>query len=101
MLEPRHSETAGTASNLACGCGTATRSEDRERKQPAREPVPGRILVEQGRDLREAEDEDEVEEELERRDAVLGLGEGLAHAPIIHPATSDPKQKARKSGPCE
>src|SRR6185437_15179320 len=37
------------------------------------EATPGRIVRKDGRDLREPEDEDEVEEELERGDRVLAL----------------------------
>ena len=44
------------------------------------EPTPGRIIRQDGRDLREREDEDEVEEELERSDALLALGVLLAHS---------------------
>ena len=44
-----------------------------------REPAPRRIVRQHRRDLRESEDEDEVEEELERRDALLSLGVLLAH----------------------
>jgi hypothetical protein len=44
------------------------------------EPTPSRIIRQDRRDLREPEDEDEVEEELERRDALLALSVSLAHS---------------------
>ena len=44
------------------------------------EPAPRRIIRQHRRDLREPEDEDEVEEELERRDALLALDVLLAHS---------------------
>jgi len=44
------------------------------------EPTPSRIIRQYRRDLRECEDEDEVEEELERSDALLTLGVLLAHS---------------------
>ena len=43
------------------------------------EPGPALIVQEHGRDLREREDEDEIEEQLERRDPVLALEGLLAH----------------------
>ncbi len=52
------------------------RAEDQE---AVREPAPRRIVRQHRRDLRESEDEDEVEEELERGDALLPLGVLLAH----------------------
>src|SRR5262249_10283349 len=53
--------------------------ERREDQQAAPEPAPRRILREHRRDLREREDEDEVEEQLERRDPLLTLGVQFAH----------------------
>jgi hypothetical protein len=44
------------------------------------EPTPGRIIRQHGRDLREREDEDEVEEQLERRHPLLALSLLLAHS---------------------
>ena len=44
------------------------------------EPAPGRVVRQDRRDLREREDEDEVEEELERRDPLLALNGLLAHS---------------------
>ena len=44
------------------------------------ESAPRRIVREDGRDLGEREDEDEVEEQLERCDSLLALGALLAHS---------------------
>jgi hypothetical protein len=44
------------------------------------EPTPRRSVRQDRRDLREPEGEDEVEEELERSDALLALGVSLAHS---------------------
>jgi hypothetical protein len=44
------------------------------------EPTPRRIIRQDRRDLCEPEDEDEVEEELERSDALLALNVLLAHS---------------------
>ena len=52
----------------------ADHAEDAEDEQASREPRPRWILGHQRGALRDREDEDEVEEELERRDA-LGLAE--------------------------
>jgi hypothetical protein len=41
--------------------------------------TPGRVVRQDGRDLREREDEHEVEEELERRDGMVALAVRLAH----------------------
>ena len=55
--------------------------ERREHEHPVEHPVPGRVVREQARDLGDREHEDEVKEELERRDlvlvAVVGLGLGF------------------------
>ena len=48
--------------------------QDAEDEQAPREPRPGRVVRHQRGALRDREDEDEVEEELERRDP-LGLAE--------------------------
>ena len=52
------------------------RGEDQE---PLPEPAPGRIVQQHPRHLREREDEDEVEEQLERSDPMLNLERLLAH----------------------
>jgi len=44
------------------------------------EPAPGRVIREDSRDLREREDEDEVEQQLERCDPLLALDMLLAHS---------------------
>ena len=54
------------------------------------EPAPGRIVRQDRRDLREPEDEDEVEEELERRDPLLALGVLLAHSRTVYAADRGP-----------
>jgi hypothetical protein len=43
------------------------------------EPTPRRIIRQDRRDLREPEDEDEVEEELERSDPLLALNVLFGH----------------------
>jgi hypothetical protein len=53
------------------------------------EPTPRRIIRQNRRDLREPEYEDEVEEELERGDALLALGVLFAHGRTV--ARTDPK----------
>ena len=45
--------------------------QDAEQQQPFDEAGPGRILDDEAGHLREREDEDQVEEELQRRDAFL------------------------------
>ena len=47
--------------------------ERRENEHPAEDSTPRRIVREQARDLRHREHEDQVEEELERSDLVLGV----------------------------
>ena len=49
-----------------------------EGEQPAKDPVPRRVVREQDRDLSEGEDEGQIEEELERSDLVLRVWLGLA-----------------------
>ena len=46
----------------------------RQDEQPAAEPLPRRVFRHEGGDLREAEDEDEVEEQLERGYPLLTRG---------------------------
>ena len=58
----------------------------------AADPGPRRILMEERRHLGEPEDEDQVEEQLERCDPMLGLDEELAHAATLtrrRPEVSD------------
>ena len=55
------------------------------------EPAPGRIVRQDGRDLREPEDEDEVEEELEWCDRVLAFGAVLAHGSKLTPRAAQPE----------
>jgi hypothetical protein len=52
------------------GIGRPRPPERCEDQQPLPEPTPRRIVQQHPRDLRERQDEDEVEEELERSDAV-------------------------------
>jgi hypothetical protein len=47
------------------------------------DPRPRLVLRKNRRHLRQSEDEDEVEEELERRDPVLVLDSLLAHRPRL------------------
>ena len=47
--------------------------EDAEHDEAFRESRPGGVAADQRRDLREREDEDEVEEQLEGRDALLAV----------------------------
>ena len=58
-----------------------------EQQDDLRETGPGRIVREQTRELRERKDEDEVEEELERRDpdlaVALGVGAVCSTAPTL------------------
>ncbi len=53
----------------------------------AADPGEGRVVREQRRDLREREDEDEVEEELSRRDAVLVVDCRRGHPWRPYPVT--------------
>lgn len=50
-----------------------------EDEQPAAEPLPGGVGRHEAGDLRDGEDEDEVEEELERSDALLALSVVVLH----------------------
>ena len=54
--------------------------ERAENQEPVPDAGPRRVVREHGRDLREREDEDEVEEELERRDALFSLDVLFAHS---------------------
>ena len=54
--------------------------------------APGRIIRQNRCDLREREDEDEVEEELERRDALLALDVLLAHRRTLARTERDRRQ---------
>ena len=64
------------------GPGPPERAQD---EHPAQDPAPGRVVGEQARDLRDREDEDEVEEKLERSDALLVGGRSL-HAETLSTA---------------
>src|SRR5205085_9923611 len=60
--------------------------ERREDEHPAKDSSPRRVVREQLRDLGDREYEDQVEEELERGDLVLGeleLRLGVGHAPTL------------------
>ena len=61
------------------GVGRPRPPERPEDQETVTEAAPGRILRQHRRHLREPEDEDEVEEELERSDPLLALGQLLAH----------------------
>src|SRR6266851_7759434 len=85
---PRHrSEQRAPYRALICiggvgqpGVGRPGPPERREDQETVTEAAPGRILRQHRRYLREPEDEDEVEEELERSDPLLSLGQLLAHS---------------------
>ncbi len=66
--------------------------ERREREHPTENPVPGRVVCEQDRDLGQGEDEGQVEEQLERRDLVLRVWRGNAISVGGHAA--DPSLEA-------
>ena len=67
---------------VACP-GPPERGED---EQTVAEPSPRRVVRKQRRDLREPEDEHEVEEELERRNSALVLRVRVAHRRTLAPA---------------
>ena len=72
-------------------CVTGPRPPDRRKDEhPVEHSAPSRVVREQARDLRDREHEDEVEEELERRDlvlvAVLEPALGVGHAPRLEVA---------------
>jgi hypothetical protein len=54
-----------------------------------REPSPGRVIRQDRRDLGKAEDEDKVEVELERSDALLALDVLFAHKRTLTRTRSD------------
>ena len=58
----------------------------REQQQPADQPLPGFVFREEAGDLGDGEDEDEVEEQLERRDPLLALDRSNVHRGQISPA---------------
>jgi hypothetical protein len=62
------------------GVGSPRPPERGEDQETVSEPTPGRVIRQDGRDLREPEDEDEVEEELERSDPLLALDVLFAHS---------------------
>ena len=62
------------------GVGRPGPPERRQDQKAVPEPAPGRIIREDRRHLGEREDEDEVEEELERGDSLLALNRLLAHS---------------------
>jgi hypothetical protein len=63
------------------GPGPPERGQD---EHPSQEAAPGRVVREQSRHLRDREDEDQVEEELERGDLVLVELGRLARPPVRH-----------------
>jgi len=69
------------------GIGRPRPPDGRENQHPAEEPAPRRLAREQLRHLGDREDEDQVEEELERGDLVLvaacGLALGIGHRPSL------------------
>jgi hypothetical protein len=67
------------------GVGNPRPPERGEDEQSAQDSTPRRVVREQARDLRDREDEDQVEEELERGDLMLGVGRavGVGHARIM------------------
>src|SRR5437899_10087516 len=70
---------------------TPTPTTARQDQQPVPDSRPGRVLRDHGCHLREREDEDEIEEELQRRDPVLDLDRLLAHQPRL------PRTELRRS----
>ena len=50
-----------------------------EKEEAAQQAIPGRVVGEEAGDLGDGEDEDEIEEELERGHPLLGLGLSIAH----------------------
>jgi hypothetical protein len=57
--------------------------------------APRRIIRQDRRDLRESEHEDQVEEQLERSDALLALSMLLAHSRTLAHATSSVEPRHR------
>ena len=68
-----------------------------EQQQAPQETVPGRISREEPGDLRDGEDEDEVEEQLEWRDPLVALDRANVHPgqPSGWAAASDMRQDDR------
>ena len=58
---------------------TLDRSGNPIRPAGPKKTAPGRAVGEEARHLRDGEDEDEVEEELQRRDALFALGLSIVH----------------------
>ena len=73
--------------------------QDREHEEALRDALPGRLVSHQLRALRDREDEDEVEEELERRHR-LALPERRAHParPCARPALHHGPKDVRRFG---
>src|SRR5207249_2720052 len=63
----------------------------------AADPAPCRILMEERCHLGEPEDEDQVEEQLERCDPMLELDEALAHAATLTRRRREVSDKPRLS----
>ena len=55
------------------GIGGPRPPQGREEEDAAQQPVCAQVLREEPGDLRDGEDEDEIEEQLERRDPLLAL----------------------------
>ena len=77
---PPHRAHAGIDGVGQPGVGRPRPPERGEDQETVPEASPRRIVRQDRRDLREREDEDEVEEQLERRDPLLALGVLLAHS---------------------
>ena len=79
------------------GVGGPGPPERRQNKHPSREPGPRRVGRHEARYLRQAEHEDEIEEELERRHPLLGLDVVLQLVPrrdLHHGASGAPRTKS-------
>ena len=77
--------------------------DEGEHQHPLAEPLPGRVLGHQAGDLGEGEDEDEVEEQLERRGAIVSLdvlGEGAGPLWDGPPAPAF-ESRLRRSSACD
>jgi len=73
---PPHRALTGIDGVGQPGVGRPHPPERRKDQETVSEPTPSRIIRQDRGDLREREDEDEVEEELKRSDALLALGRG-------------------------